>query len=114
VTVSVYSLLESLADARAERESLSADLDAQIRALEEERAAVCFGVDQRIEKLERNIRSSVLAEGSSIKGTRLQAVYVKGRTTWDSRLLQGYAVAHPEIEAFKKVGNPSVSIRARK
>jgi hypothetical protein len=38
-------------------------------------------------------------------------VYSKPRVTFDSKGLQEYAVTHPEIEKFKKVGNPIVSIR---
>lgn len=37
------------------------------------------------------------------------AVYVK-RTTWDTKKLEGYAVAHPEIVTFKKE-SASVTIR---
>jgi len=47
----------------------------------------------------------------SIKGEQLQAVFSKARTTWDGKKLEGYAVAHPEIEKLKKTGSPSVAIR---
>ena len=39
------------------------------------------------------------------------AIYVKGRTSWDSKLLEGLAIAIPELEKAKKVGNPSVRIK---
>ena len=109
---SIYSMLEDLADARENRAGIAADLDSQIRDLEEIRAARCFEVDQLIDALEKNIKGSTLALGQSEKGSRLHAIYVKGHETWDSKRLGGYAVAHPEINSFKKVGNPSVSIRA--
>lgn len=57
------------------------------------------------------INIGVLEKGESIKGELLQAVFSTGRTTWDTKALVGYAVAHPEIEKLKKVGKPSVSIR---
>ncbi len=39
------------------------------------------------------------------------AVWSKGRETWDTKSLDGYALAHPEIASLRKVGDPSVSIR---
>jgi len=57
------------------------------------------------------INKAVLESGGSIKGEKLQAVFSKGRITWDAKSLSGYALAHPEINELKKVGKPSVSIR---
>lgn len=39
------------------------------------------------------------------------AVYNKGRVSWDSSGLNGYMVAHPEITAFRKEGEPSITLR---
>ena len=36
------------------------------------------------------------------------------KTSWDGKLLEGYAVAHPEILAARKVGKPTVSFRTVK
>ena len=49
-----------------------------------------------------------------LKGSLLHAIYAAGRASWDTKALEGYAVAHPEILQFKKVGEPSVSIREMK
>lgn len=57
------------------------------------------------------VNEAVLEKGESIKGEKLQACFSKGRTTWDTKALVGYAVAHPEIDKLKKAGKPSVSIR---
>ena len=75
----------------------------QINALSEKMAA-----------LTTRIKEDVLRLEESVKGQWLQAVLAKGRTTWDTKKLEGYAIAHPEIERFKKTGNPTVSIRKRK
>lgn len=64
--------------------------------------------------IETTIKHLVTDHGESVKGDTLHAVYSPPRVTWDSKGLTGYAVAHPEIEAFKKVGKPSVSIRTIK
>jgi hypothetical protein len=60
------------------------------------------------------VKESVIAGGESVKGEFLHAVYVKGRTTWETKLLDGFAAAHPEILQFRKVGEPSVTIRSSK
>lgn len=57
------------------------------------------------------ITEAILAKKVSIKGEKLQAVFSKGRTAWDSKKLEGYALAHPELNELKKIGKPSVSIR---
>ncbi len=62
-------------------------------------------------KLEAAIKTAVLHYGETIKGNQLQAVWSAGRTSWDSKGLSGYAVAQPEIEKFRTVGQPTISFR---
>lgn len=64
--------------------------------------------------LEAEVKQAVLALGSSVKGSFIHAVWMKGRTSWDTKGLAGYAVAHPEINTFFTVGEPSVSLRVVK
>ncbi|MCG3145996.1 MAG: hypothetical protein HONDAALG_03775 [Gammaproteobacteria bacterium] len=54
------------------------------------------------------------SRGATVKGAALSAVYAKGRVSWDNKALEGYAVAHPELLAFRSEGAPSVSIRGVK
>lgn len=63
------------------------------------------------DRVETEVRNAALSLGSTIKGHRLQAVWGKGRTSWDGKLLEGYAIAFPEILKAQKIGEPSVSIR---
>lgn len=70
--------------------------------------------EKAVAMLETDIKNAVLIRGESLKAATLQAVYAKGRETWDSKGLAGYAIVHPEILKLKKVGEPSVSIRAVK
>jgi len=62
-------------------------------------------------ELTSQVQEEVLRVAASIKGGWLQAVYSEGKTTWDTKLLEGYLIAHPELAALKKEGKPSVSIR---
>jgi hypothetical protein len=64
-----------------------------------------------IEALETSIKSETLALGESVRGSAFQAVWNKGRVSWDSKGLSTYADSHPEILAFRKEGEPSVTIR---
>lgn len=61
--------------------------------------------------LEQAIKEQVIDLGKSVKGAAIHAVYSKPRVTWDSKGLDGFMVAHPEIGAFRKTGQPSVSFR---
>ena len=75
-----------------------------------------FEVEQKatmdgIAGLREKIKAGVLLLGMTVKGEGAQAIWIKPRVSWDSRALTGYAAAHPEIERFRKVGRPSVSIR---
>jgi len=58
------------------------------------------------------VKQATLLEGKTANGGHYQAVWSKGRVAWVTDKLDGYAVAHPEIKAFRNVGNPSVSIKS--
>ena len=68
-------------------------------------------INQEKQALESEIKQEVLAAGRSIKGTFHSFVWSKPRVSWDTKALDGYAAAHPEIQQFKTVGVPSVSVR---
>ena len=68
----------------------------------------------QIKELREQIKAAVIANGATVKGSMYQAVYVKGRDSWDTKALDGYAAAHPEIIQFRTTGNPSVTIRSVK
>ena len=89
---------------------LRADLDAKKAAFEAENAAI----SDEIKELETEIKTEVLTIGETVKTDRMVVTYNKGRVSWDGKLLEGYAVAHPEVLAARKVGEPTVSFRAVK
>lgn len=67
-----------------------------------------------IAEIETKVREAVLEKGETVKAEKMSAVWVKGKTTWDGKILEGYAVAHPEILAAKKTGKPTVSFKINK
>jgi len=68
-------------------------------------------VNENIAYLERDIKASVIEIGETVRGQYLMAVWARGWISWDTKALDGYTVAHPEISQFRKTGEPSVSVR---
>lgn len=62
-------------------------------------------------ELEGQIRDAVLKEGETVKGAHLSAVYQRPRVTWDGKLLEGMKALVPQLEAARKIGEPTVQIR---
>jgi hypothetical protein len=95
------------------QESIPADIQKIINDIEEEYSGMENIVNEKIALLTNTIKEQIKQTGESVKGTHLMAVYTKPRVTWDTKGIEGFAVAHPEINAFRKVGEPSVSIRLK-
>lgn len=103
------------------------DIEAQKQALiervltpeiKDQLAEIDAEFDPKIEELnqskailEAQIKEQVLIAGQTIKGSIHQFVFSKPRVSWDTKLLDGYAMAHPEILQFRKEGSASVSVR---
>lgn len=111
--------LEKLTELYAKRDLLMLDKKAAVPAevqavldeIEAEYAPKQDAIGQEISELEAQVKSLVLEDGETAKGGSLQAVYTKGRVTWDTKALDGYAKANPAIAEYRKQGDPSVSIR---
>ena len=60
-----------------------------------------------------SLKSSKEDSGSraDVKGTYHSFVWSKPRVSWDTKALDGYTLAHPEIAQFRAEGAPSVSVR---
>jgi len=61
--------------------------------------------------LEPGLRDMAIKVGETIKNERVSIIPVAGRVTWDTKALDGYAVANPAVERFRKVGEPTTQIR---
>ena len=124
--MNAQELLEQLAQAEAQaqliniryqelRDSiLTPEIKAQLAEIDAEQEQAGAAIKAGIETLREQIKAAVIANGSTVKGSMFQAVYVKGRDSWDTKALDGYAAAHPEIMPFRTTGNPSVTIRSVK
>ena len=68
-------------------------------------------ISQQKSMLEAEIKQEILEAGRTINGTYHSFVWSKPRVSWDTKALDGYAAAHPEIQQFRIEGSPSVSVR---
>lgn len=84
----------------------------EIAAIELEYAPSFDAVNERIADLEGSIKAAVIEAGATVKGQYYQAVYMKGRVSYDTKALDGYSLAHPELLAYRNEGQPSVSLRS--
>ena len=95
-------------------EVYSAEIKQRMAEIEAEFAGKTEAVNENIATLEAEIKQAIIAHGASVKGSVFHAVFAKGRVSWDTKSLEGYATAHPELLIFRKEGEPSVSIRVAK
>lgn len=92
---------------------ITPEIKAQLENIDREIDPIIEKFNARVAELADLIKAEVIAAGQTISGEHHQAVYSKPRVSWDSKGLEGYAVAHPEILVFRSEGNPSVSLKAR-
>lgn len=102
--------LRKIAELTARRQEIEAVMEKRTENLKRE----VNEYNTEISFLEEGVKGFVKGRGKSLKGEFLEAIYAKGRTTWDTKALDGYASTHQEILQFKKTGDPSVSIKAVK
>jgi hypothetical protein len=96
MTELIDALFEANPDAKERRDAIQDQID-----IYQEQ------VDDQVEQ----VKDKVLLLGESVKGEDLQAVWSKGKTSWNSQQLLGFAKAHKEILEMRKEGAPSISIR---
>ena len=92
---------------------LTPEIKEKLAEIEAEFAPKVEALSAENERLAAQIREQVLELGATVSGDFHQAIFTKGRVSWDTKALDGYAAAHPEVATFRKEGQPSVSIRLR-
>lgn len=96
---------------KAATPEIPAEVQQRLDEIEAEFSGKLEALTANLATLEAEIKAEVIAGGATVKADFYQAVYAKGRTSWDTKSLDGYAVAHPEILTMRTVGSPSVSFR---
>lgn len=93
---------------------LTAEIKAKLAEIDAEFAPMLERVNEQAGELEARIKDAVIASGATVKGTHLQAVYAKGRVSWDTAKLDGLMIVIPQLKEARKEGQPSVSIRVNR
>jgi hypothetical protein len=106
----IQDLLDVLGDLYAQRDAMTAPLLAQIADLQAQVASLTEEIDAQITPLQNAVKKAVGTHGATVETARIRATYVKPRVSWDTKRLEGYAEAHPEIRKFRREGAPSVRI----
>ena len=105
--------LELNAEVQAQTHQVYADVAQRKAEIEAEFAGSRRAVDENIEKLKAEIKAATKEIGYTVDGTNYQAIYVKGKKTWNSKRLDVYVERNPEIKSCYDVGEPSVTIRRK-
>jgi hypothetical protein len=123
MSVEITNLLNELSELQAQRDLLELDRKAavdsvltpeirqQLADIDAEFADKGQTVTEKIAEMEKEVRGCVIEHGETVKGEHLMAVYSL-RTSWDTKRLEGYAAAHPEVLGLRKQ-SVSISIRKR-
>lgn len=111
LTLSAEQTLAAYAQLLAAHQRARDELLAPVR---EQLAAVDAEFLPAIEAAKKTVTEHILAHGESLKAGGLHAVVMPGRVSWDSKALDGYAAAHPEVRQFRRQGPATVSIRETK
>jgi hypothetical protein len=99
------------ADYEAKRAEILGKVQSELDALEAEYAPLLQTSSEHTDSIMAEIKNDVLRHGASVRSDSVQAVYAKGRTSWDAKGLGQYAEAHPDIVEYRKQGEPTVSVR---
>lgn len=119
----IQKMLDTLAEFRSAKDEsllrkqelidsvLTPEIKAKIDEIEAEWKNRDSEVDAKIDFLEGVITEGVLEFQATVKGTLLQAVYNKGRVTWDTAGLEQAMRLIPALADYRKQGKPYIAIR---
>lgn len=126
MTTEISNLIAYLAELYAQRDAdalrkaelkdslLTPEQRTEMAAIDLEFAGPEGVLAEIITDVEGAVKTAVAQHGASITAAGYRAEYRKPSVTWDSARLEGFAVTYPDILAFRKVGQPSVAIKAVK
>jgi uncharacterized protein YifE (UPF0438 family) len=118
----VGAAFRALAQARAHRTALEdeyaaarscvlAKVKAELAEVDEAFASRLAEATEAATTAEQSARDIVLRTGKSVHIAGIRAIYSAPRVSWDTPKLDAYAVQHPEVREFRKLGKPFVNMR---
>ena len=96
---------------RSRREAVMQRVQPELDALQAEYADRLATTGAEEARVELEARHAAVEYRASFKHAGVHAVYCRGRVSWDAKGLEGYAEAHPGVREFRRVGEPSISMR---
>ena len=90
---------------------LTPEIKQQLEDVDAEFAPALDKLNLDLSIKESELKDAVVQEGQTVRGSTHMAVYTKGRTSWDTKMLDGLILVMPQLAEAKTIGNPSVSIR---
>ena len=100
-----------------------ADLAAKKRDIEAEFSGKLDAVDANIKRLEAEAKAAAMeraveklksdpdAKDLSVKGKYFSLIYVRGRVSWNTDMLDGMLALVPQLSKARKEGDPSITLR---
>jgi len=107
----VHTQLTRLAELEEQRAAAAADFDMRIKDIEYQRDQATAELDAAIEQCRASVKTGVLDLGRTVKVDGWMATWNKPRVNWNTKVLDGFAVAHPELLNLRTIGEPTVTIR---
>lgn len=126
MSINVETAVRNLEDARLRLDMLRAEMQKLINAaipqsvkdtveeIEAEYADRIAEAERLAKAAEADAKAAVIQHGATVKGEYLQVIWMNPRVTWNAQALDGYALNHPELFAFRTEGAASASVRALK
>jgi hypothetical protein len=111
VKVDINNMLDRVAEIMTHKAKIEHPYREAIANLEEGMKSDTQSLDMELTYLKQQIEEIVLEQGSTMRSDKMMAVYYKGKVSWDSKLLEGLALAYPEIEKCRSFGKPYVQYR---
>jgi hypothetical protein len=97
----------------AKKQEVLKPVEVELAELEARYSGQLEQESQIVADIEAEVKADVFTVGHSVRAEGVQVIYYRPRVTWDSKGLARYAETNPEVEQFRKVGQPSVSLRYR-
>lgn len=117
----MYTDLVLMTDqARADKQAqidkvITPEIKEQLDDIEAEFAPTFQRLEEKKTMVESQLKAMIIAAGErKVAGTQYTATLIMGRTTWDTKTLEGMIALVPQIEVARKTGDPSVRITANK
>jgi hypothetical protein len=98
-------------DYEARRAEVMKKVQEELDVLEAEFKPALDAAEMNTGALGAEIKNDILLRGESLRGSMFQAIYMKGRVSWDATGMNEYARDHPDVLRFRKESQPSVTLR---